>query len=66
MRALLGVLTLALAACAADEAASDTPSAFDEIRAGDARELPARFRTESGSVVRFARHRGEKEFPACA
>ena len=25
----------------------------------------ARFRTESGSVVRFARHAGEKEVPAC-
>jgi hypothetical protein len=25
----------------------------------------ARFRTESGSVVRFARHLGEKEFPGC-
>ena len=26
----------------------------------------ARFRTESGSVIRFARHDGEKEFPGCA
>ena len=25
----------------------------------------ARFQTESGSVVRFARHAGEKEFPGC-
>lgn len=25
----------------------------------------ARFRTESGSLVRFARHAGEKEFPGC-
>ena len=25
----------------------------------------ARFRTASGSVVRFARHAGDKEFPAC-
>lgn len=25
----------------------------------------ARFRTASGSVVRFARHSGDKEFPAC-
>ena len=25
----------------------------------------ARFRTETGSVIRFARHRGDKEFPAC-
>ena len=24
-----------------------------------------RFRTDSGSVVRFARHDGDKEFPAC-
>ena len=26
----------------------------------------ARFRTETGSVVRFERHRGDKEFPGCA
>ena len=25
----------------------------------------ARFRTESGGVIRFARHPGEKEFPGC-
>ena len=25
----------------------------------------ARFRTDTGSVVRFARHEGEKEFPGC-
>jgi len=25
----------------------------------------ARFRTASGSVIRFARHGGDKEFPAC-
>ncbi len=25
----------------------------------------ARFRTESGSVIRFRRHDGEKEFPGC-
>jgi hypothetical protein len=25
----------------------------------------ARFRTASGSVIRFARHEGDKEFPAC-
>ena len=24
-----------------------------------------RFRTDSGSVVRFERHAGEKEFPGC-
>jgi hypothetical protein len=24
-----------------------------------------RFRTEAGSIVRFARHAGEKEFPGC-
>ena len=152
MRALFGVLALALAACAADDVPTDPPSAFDEVRVEDARELPppapfvegrpgasggtafdplsaelepavpyhfslghcglhspvdldgsfwdpidgitaagrpldlendgeminatpgvvvvigdeARGRTESGSVVRFARHQGEKEFPACA
>lgn len=26
----------------------------------------ARFRTDTGSVIRFARHDGEKEFPGCA
>jgi hypothetical protein len=26
----------------------------------------ARFRTETGSIVRFARHEGDKEFPGCA
>ena len=26
----------------------------------------ARFRTETGSVIRFERHFGEKEFPGCA
>jgi hypothetical protein len=26
----------------------------------------ARFKTDTGSVVRFARHDGEKEFPGCA
>lgn len=26
----------------------------------------ARFRTETGSVIRFTRHEGDKEFPACA
>ena len=25
----------------------------------------ARFRTDTGSVIRFARHEGEKEFPGC-
>ena len=25
----------------------------------------ARFRTDSGSVIRFERHAGEKEFPGC-
>ena len=25
----------------------------------------ARFRTETGSVIRFARHEGDKEFPGC-
>ena len=29
-------------------------------------ENEARFRTESGSVIRLARHVGEKEFPGCA
>jgi hypothetical protein len=152
MRALCGLLAMALASCAADAVPSDSPSAFDNVRVEDARELPpsapfvegrpgaaggtvfdplsaelepavpyrfslghcglhspvdldgsfwdpidgvtadgqrldlesdgeminatagvvvvigdeARFRTESGSVVRFARHEGEKEFPGCA
>lgn len=26
----------------------------------------ARFRTESGSIIRFARHEGDKGFPGCA
>ena len=26
----------------------------------------ARFRTATGSVIRFARHEGDKQFPACA
>ena len=74
--ALVGLL--ALAACAG-EAAPTIRSPFDSVSTNDPRELPAnlepgvivvigdeaRFRTQSGSIVRFVRHAGEKEFPGC-
>lgn len=151
MRALCGLLAIALSACASDAVPSDSSSAFEAVPVEDARELPppapfvegrsgpaggtvfdpisarlepavpyrfslghcglhspvdldgsfwdpidgvsagnrpldlendseminatagvvvvigdeARFRTESGAIVRFARHEGEKEFPGC-
>ena len=42
-----------------DEMINATPGVIVVI--GD----EARFRTESGSVIRFERHGGEKEFPGC-